>query len=75
MKCLLIYPRFVFQSFWNYRKTCELVGASYPAAPLGMATEAALLPKSWDLKFIDCNVDKLTEEDIKWADMIFSLEG
>jgi radical SAM superfamily enzyme YgiQ (UPF0313 family) len=72
MKCLLIYPRFVFQSFWNYRKTCELVGASYPAAPLGMATVAALLPKSWDLKFVDCNVDKLTEEDIKWADIIFS---
>jgi radical SAM superfamily enzyme YgiQ (UPF0313 family) len=72
MKCLLIYPRFVFQSFWNYRKTCELVGASYPAGPLGMATVAALLPKSWDLKFIDCNVEELTEDDIKWADIIFT---
>jgi radical SAM superfamily enzyme YgiQ (UPF0313 family) len=72
MKCLLIYPRFVFQSFWNYRKTCELLGAAYPAAPLGMATVAALLPKSWDLKFIDCNVEELTEDDIKWADIIFT---
>jgi len=72
LKCLLIYPQFVFQSFWNYRKTCELLGASYPAAPLGMATVAALLPKSWDLKFVDCNVDKLTDENIKWADIIFS---
>lgn len=72
LKCLLIYPQFVFQSFWNYRKTCELLGASYPAAPLGMATVAALLPKSWDLKLVDCNVDQLTEEDIEWADIIFS---
>ena len=72
MKCLLIYPRFVFQSFWNYRKTCELVGASYPAAPLGMATVAALLPESWDIKFIDCNVEELKESDIEWADLIFS---
>lgn len=72
MKCLLIYPRFIFQSFWNYRKTCELLGASYPAAPLGMATVAALLPESWNLKFIDCNVEELKESDIKWADIIFS---
>ncbi len=72
LNCLLVYPRFVFQSFWNYRKTCELMGSSYPAAPLGMVTVAALLPKSWDIKFVDCNVDELTEEDIKWADIIFS---
>lgn len=72
MKCLLVYPQFVFQSFWNYRKTCELMGAKYPAAPLGLATVAALLPQSWELKFVDCNVDKLTEEDIQWADIIFS---
>ncbi len=72
MKCLLIYPRFVFQSFWNYRKTCELIGAKYPAAPLGMATVAALLPKTWEIRFIDCNVEELTEDDIQWADLIFS---
>lgn len=72
MKCLLIYPQFVFQSFWNYRKTCELMGASYPAAPLGMATVAALLPESWDLRLVDCNVERLTEKDIKWADIILS---
>lgn len=72
LKCLLIYPQFVFQSFWNYRKTCELLGASYPAAPLGMATVAALLPESWELRLIDCNVDKLTENDIEWANIIFS---
>ncbi|KPL26476.1 MAG: radical SAM protein, partial [Bacteroides sp. SM1_62] len=71
-KALLIYPRFTFPSFWNYRKTCELLGACYPAAPLGMATVAALLPESWDLRLIDCNVEELTERDIKWADIVLS---
>lgn len=72
LKALLIYPRFTFPSFWNYRKTCELLGAYYPAAPLGMATVAALLPESWDLKLIDCNVEELTEKDIEWADIVLS---
>ena len=72
MKCLLIYPRFVFKSFWNYRKTCELFGPSYPAAPLGLATVAALLPESGDLKLIDCNVEELTDDDIEGADIVFT---
>ena len=72
LHCLLLYPRFTFSSFWNYRKTCELLGAQYPAAPLGMATVAALVPESWKLKLIDCNVEDLTDEHIKWADVVFS---
>jgi radical SAM superfamily enzyme YgiQ (UPF0313 family) len=72
LKCLLIYPRFIFPSFWNYSETCALLGAHYPAAPLGMMTVAALLPESWDLKLIDCNVEELSEEHIKWADIVFS---
>ena len=26
---LLVYPRFSNESFWNYRKSCEVVGARY----------------------------------------------
>jgi len=37
----MIYPKFVPDSFWNYTKACELVGAKYPAAPLGLITVAA----------------------------------
>jgi hypothetical protein len=44
-KVLMIFPRFNTDSFWNYRATCELSGARYPAAPLGLITVAALLPK------------------------------
>jgi radical SAM superfamily enzyme YgiQ (UPF0313 family) len=37
-----------------------------------MVTVAALLPESWDLKLIDCNVEELREDHFKWADVILS---
>ena len=43
-RVLLIYPRFVSETFWNFAETCELMGARYPAAPLGLITVAAMLP-------------------------------
>ena len=42
---LMIYPKFATESFWNFSEACELVGARYPATPLGLITVAALLPK------------------------------
>jgi hypothetical protein len=33
---LMIYPRFNPKSFWGYEGACELLGARYPATPLGM---------------------------------------
>jgi hypothetical protein len=35
-KVLMIYPRFNPKSFWGYEGACELLGARYPATPLGM---------------------------------------
>ena len=37
-----------------------------------MITVAALLDDSWDSRLVDCNVEKLTDEDIDWADMVFT---
>ncbi len=70
MRCLLIHPEFTATSFWNYRATCDLMGAKYPAAPLGLITVAALLPDNWDCRLVDCNVEPLCEEDIAWADLV-----
>ena len=72
MRCLFIYPEFRSNSFWNYRATCELVGAKYPAAPLGLITVAALLPESWEVRLVDANVEQLSEQDIAWADLVFT---
>ncbi len=72
MRCLLVYPEFTAPSFWNYRATCELKGARYPATPLGLITVAALLPASWDCRLVDCNVEQLSDADIDWADLVFT---
>ena len=60
---LLVYPRFSPNSFWNYQATCEIVGAKYPAAPLGLITVAALLPSAWNVKFVNCNTEPLEDRD------------
>lgn len=70
--CLLVYPKFTAPSFWNYLNTCDLVGAAYPAAPLGLVTVAAMFPENWNCRLIDCNTKELTDEDIRWADLVFS---
>lgn len=72
MRCLFVYPEFRSQSFWNYRATCELVGARYPAAPLGLITVAAMLPDTWEVRLIDCNVESLADSDVDWADLVFT---
>ena len=56
-KVLMIFPRFNADSFWNYRATCELTGARYPAAPLGLITVAALLPQSWEVRLVNRNTE------------------
>lgn len=70
LNVLLVYPRFVALSFWNFQATCEAVGARYPAAPLGLITVAAMLPSDWNIKLINRNTEELTEEDIAWADLV-----
>lgn len=69
---LLVYPRFLDQSFWNYKATCEATGARYPAAPLGLITLAALLPTEWNLRLINRNTEQLTDADIAWADLVMT---
>ncbi|MCS0504890.1 B12-binding domain-containing radical SAM protein [Ancylobacter sp. GSK1Z-4-2] len=69
-KVLLVYPRFAGPSFWNFRETCSLVGARYPAPPLGLITVAAMLPDHWTLRLVDCNVEELSDRDLGWADLV-----
>ncbi|MDF2235860.1 B12-binding domain-containing radical SAM protein [Albimonas sp. CAU 1670] len=68
---LLVHPRFAETSFWNYTSACELVGARYPAPPLGLITVAAMLPERWDVRLVDCNVRTLDPADLEWADLVF----
>src|SRR6202046_5463060 len=69
---LMIYPKFMADSFWNFSEACELVGAKYPAIPLGLITVAALLPKSWNVRLVNRNTEELADGDLDGADMVMT---
>src|ERR1700760_1597335 len=71
-RVLLIYPRFNAATFWNFSAACELVGARYPAAPLGLITVAAMLPTNWELRLVNRNTEELTPADLDWADLVMT---
>ena len=72
MRCLLVHPEFRSASFWNYRDTCHLIGARYPAPPLGLLTVAALLPPDWEVRLVDCNVETWNDAMLDSADVVLT---
>ena len=71
-RVLLVYPQFVPNSFWNYTDACKLVGARYPAAPLGLITVAGMLPQDWEFKLVNRNTEELDLADLDWADIVMT---
>ena len=69
MKVLLVYPQLPL-SFWSLPEATRFSSAKALNAPLAPLTIAALLPKEWDIQFIDCNVQPITEKDWQWADTL-----
>jgi radical SAM superfamily enzyme YgiQ (UPF0313 family) len=69
---LMVYPRFATGAFWNFQPACELFGARYPTAPLGMITVAAMLPAHWTVRLIDRNTCELADADLDWADLVLT---
>ena len=74
-KVLLVHPQFNGASFWAYKDSCQLIGARYPAPPLGLITVAAMLPESWDIRLLDRNVtdgEAAFEDLLDWADLVLT---
>jgi radical SAM superfamily enzyme YgiQ (UPF0313 family) len=69
---LMIYPRFAGGTFWNFAATCDVFGARYPAAPLGLITVAALLPPAWTVRLVNRNTEELADGDLAWADLVMT---
>ena len=69
-RCLIVQSEFSTYSYWNYVDVCEIVGAKYPAAPLGLMTVAALLPQQWEFRLVDANVEPVLDEYFEWADIV-----
>ncbi len=69
MRTLLVNPEFPF-CFWTFEQACEFQGAKAMCPPLGLITVAALLPPEWELRLVDLNTRKLTEQDWEWAELV-----
>jgi hypothetical protein len=71
-RVLLVNPRFLAPSFWDFREACPIMGAQYPTAPLALITVAAMLPASWQVRLVDRNVATLKPEHLDWADLVLT---
>jgi radical SAM superfamily enzyme YgiQ (UPF0313 family) len=69
-RCLLVRPVFLENTFYNLSSVFRLLGARSAAPPLGMLVVAAMLPRHWELRLIDADVEALTEADLAWADIV-----
>src|SRR5512140_54714 len=67
MKVLLVYPHHP-DTFWSFQHVMRFVGKRSAFPPLGLLTVAAMLPREWELRLVDNNVQALTDADIAWAD-------
>jgi radical SAM superfamily enzyme YgiQ (UPF0313 family) len=69
-KILLIYPE-VPQTFWSLTHALRFFGRKTWSPPLGLLTVAAMLPRHWELRLRDLNVEPLDDHDLEWADYVF----
>lgn len=70
MNILMVYPMYP-DTFWSFKHALRFVSKKASFPPLGLLTVAALLPRNWNKKLVDMNVDDLTDDAILWADIIF----
>ena len=69
MRILLVYPE-TPDTFWSFKHVLPFVSKRAAFPPLGLLTIAAMLPRHWELKLVDLNVEQLLEGDLHWADFV-----
>ena len=69
MRILLVYPQ-TPETFWSFKHVLPFISKRAAFPPLGLLTVAAMLPTDWELKLVDTNVERLRDEDIRWADYV-----
>lgn len=70
MRVLLVYPQ-IPETFWSFKHALRFASRKAAFPPLGLLTVAAMLPAEWDKKLVDLNVRKLSDKDLRWADLVF----
>ena len=69
VRVLMVWPDFP-PSFWSFAGMMQLLDERVLMPPLGLITVAALCPKEWTLRLVDEQVEKVSDEDILWADLV-----
>jgi radical SAM superfamily enzyme YgiQ (UPF0313 family) len=69
MRILLVYPENP-DTFWSFKHALRFVSKKSAFPPLGLLTVAAMLPNEWEFRLVDLNVDRLKDEDLRWADYV-----
>lgn len=68
MNVLLVYPEFP-DTYWSFKHALPIEGKKSAYPPLGLLTIAAMMPKHWNKRLVDTNIRRLTDSDLKWADI------
>jgi radical SAM superfamily enzyme YgiQ (UPF0313 family) len=70
-RILSIFPHYT-SSFGMFEHAYPLMGGVRALMPpQGLLIVIAALPASWEIRFVDENVERATQEDIDWADAVF----
>lgn len=69
MNALLLYPEFP-ATFWSFKHALKFIRKRASLPPLGLLTVAAMLPREWTLRLVDLNVRRLSEQQLRWADVV-----
>ncbi|HHY84220.1 MAG TPA: DUF4070 domain-containing protein [Verrucomicrobia bacterium] len=69
MKILLVYPE-TPATFWSFRHVLPFISKRAAFPPLGLLTVAAMLPRDWEFRLIDTNVEPLQDAHLLWADYV-----
>lgn len=70
MKVLLVCPEYP-ETFWSFKYALQFTDRKAALPPLGLLTVASMLPKEWEKKLVDLNIDPLKDEQLEWADYVF----
>ena len=70
-RILLVFPRYT-SSFGTWEHAYPLTdGIKAFMPPQGLLVIASYLPEDWQVRFIDENLRRATDEDFEWAEVVF----
>lgn len=70
-RILCVFPQYA-PSFGTFQYSFKLLDVQAFMPPQGLLLIAAYLPAEWEVRFIDENMDRATDEDFRWADAVFT---